>query len=815
MLPRPSVSRPCLLALAGTVGLNAQPAPLPDGAALQGMLDRLRVLGTVLYVAAHPDDENTQVLAALARGRKVRTAYLSMTRGGGGQNLIGTELGEALAAVRTQELLAARRVDGAEQWFTRAVDFGFSKTPAETLRVWGHDAALADVVWVIRRVRPDVILTRFTPEPGGTHGHHTASAILALEAFRAAADPAAFPEQLAYVRPWQARRILWNSFRPREGQPDGTFTRLDPGVYDPLLGRSYAELAAESRSQHRSQGFGALPVRGARPETFEPLDGRKAPGDLLEGVDLTWNRVPGGGEVDALLAKAREAFRPEDPSGALPWLLRARAALDRLPPDPWKAVKGPELTEAIRCAAGLWAEATVERPSAAPGETVPVTLTVLSRLAPGIVLEGIDLGGGATAPRTLEVNQPFSETRRLAVPADAAPAPAPGAAAPPSPLAGLPEAPPAFTAVFRLSSGGVPFSLAVPVVRRHRDPVLGERREPFLVVPPLLVNLAEPVQILADGTPRVLRLDVIAGRGPVAGTVRLAPPPGWTAEPAAFQVRLDRAGDEARLETRLTPPPAPGGGALAVTVDTGAGPVPALSRRLVDHPHIPVQTLLTPAGARVARLDLKKGGTRIGYVMGPGDEIPALLRPLGYRVDLLSDEELATADLAVYDAIVLGIRAFNTRPRLAQLRTRLLDYVAAGGTEVVLYATDQGLVTPALGPYPFTVGRGRVTEEDAPVTLLAPDHPVLAGPNRIGPADFEGWVQERGLYFAQDWDPRYTAVLACSDTGEKPLAGGLLAAPWGRGHFVYTGISFFRQLPEGVGGAYRLFANLLALKGAR
>lgn len=808
MLPS-RFARPLILILAASLGLGAQPAP--DGAALQGQLDRLRVLGTVLYVAAHPDDENTQVLAALAKGRKVRAAYLSLTRGGGGQNLIGTELGAPLAALRTQELLAARRIDGAEQWFTRCVDFGFSKTPEESLRIWGHDAALADVVWVIRKVRPDVILTRFTPVAGGTHGHHTASAMLALEAFRAAADPKAFPEQLEAVRPWQAQRILWNSFRPRE---TGAFTPMDPGAYDPLLGRSYAELAAESRSQHRSQGFGAVAVRGTRPETFEPLDGQPAPADLLAGVDLSWNRVPGGSAVDALLAKARAAFRPEDPSAALPFLLQAKAALDRLPDDPWKAVKGPELVEAIRCAAGLWAEATVDRPSAAPGDAVPVTLSVVSRLAPGVELLGADLDAPGPGPRPLAVNRPFTETRTLAIPAGAGPAPDPGAAAPPSPLAGLPEAPPAFQARFRLACQGVVFTLTAPVVHRFRDPVLGERRNPFVVVPPLLVNVPEPVQILPGAEPRVLRLDVAAGRGPVSGRVLLDPPPGWKAEPAAFDVALARAGDEVRLETRLTPPAAPGGGTLAIRVDTGAGPVPALSRRTIDHAHVPLQTLLTPARARLARVDLRMGGRRIGYVMGSGDGIPDMLRPLGYRVDLLGDEELATADLSAYDAVVVGIRAFNTRPRLAQLKARILDYVAAGGTEVVLYDTDQGLVTPVLGPFPFTVGRERVTDEEARMALLLPDHPVLSRPNRIGPADFEGWVQERGLYFAQDWDPRYAAPLACADPGEKPLAGSLVAARHGKGWYAYTGLAFFRQLPEGVPGAYRLFANLLALKGA-
>ena len=812
-----------LCVLLAAPGLQAQaPEPVLDAAGLQQALDQLQVLGTVLYVAAHPDDENTALLASFARGRHLRCAYLSMTRGGGGQNLIGPEQGDALALLRTQELLAARRLDGAEQYFSRAVDFGFSKTPEETLGFWGHDAALADVVWTIRTVRPDVIITRFSPKGGPTHGHHTASAQLALEGFTAAADPARFPEQLegGRVRPWAARRILWNAFRPeaeRTAQAPGTYVTVDLGQYDPLLGKSYLELAAESRSMHRSQGFGAVAVRGSRLDAFETLAGAPARTDVMEGVDVSWGRLPGGARVGALLDKARLAYRPDHPAGVLPLLIQAKAALETLAPDPWVDRKRAELVEAIRCAAGVWVEAIADRQAAGPGETFAVTATILARGAPGLTLEALQGRARGTA---LEVNQPLGETFELKVPAGApptqpywmAPGPSPGQgpAAPPE-LAGLPEAPSRFTCAFRVAVGGASLDFTVPVRYRFRDPVLGERYQPLAVLPAVMVNLAEPVQVFGTAEPRDLALVAIAGRAGCEGELRLEAPAGWQVAPARLPFKLAKAGDEVRLTARLTPPPGAQEGELKVWADTGAGPVPARGVARVDYPHLPLQTFFPPASARVVRLDLRRAGRRIGYIMGAGDELPRSLRPLGYEVDLLSDEAVANGDLSGFDAIVIGIRAFNTRPRLAQLKGRLLDYVARGGTEVVQYDVDQGLVTPLLGPFPFTVSRTRVCEERAEVTCLAPGHQVLNWPNRITPEDFKGWVQERGLYFAQDWDARYQPILSMHDTGEPAAGGSLLVGLHGKGCFVYTGLSFFRQLPAGVPGAYRLFANILAL----
>lgn len=834
---RPLPACLALAALAAPPAAHAQaPLPTKDAAQLAQALDKLQVMGTALYVAAHPDDENTDLLATLSRGRKVRTAYLALTRGGGGQNLISAELDESLAAIRTQELLAARRIDGAEQFFSRAVDFGFSKTADETLRIWDREAVLGDVVRVIRTLRPDVILTRFPPDARAGHGHHTASAMLAIEAFKAAADPARFPGQLREgLRPWQAKRVLWNHFRFRDDDPKPAPGSLlvDTGAYDPLLGRSYGELAAEARSQHRSQGFGVLARRGSRLESFEPLAGEAAKADLFEGVDLGWNRIEGGAAVGAALAEARKAFRFEDPSSVLPFLLKAQAALEALPPaskaEPLVQAKRAELAEAMRSAAGLWVEAIADRQAAAPGDPVTVNTSLLARGGAAVAVETLVLeaagpdGVRAVASRDLKAdlgdNAARKESFSLILPADAPLGVphwlgGPGGAA----RVNLPEDPAPYRLRAAFKAAGGAFEVTVPVQFRFRDPVLGERYQPFIVVPPVAANLGEKVEVFGDGKPREVTVKLRAGASKASGKARLELPAGWKAEPAETAFAFTRAGEEQAWTFRLAPPALPASGRMRVLVDTGQGFVPARGLVRIDHPHIPLQTLLPEAAARLERFDLKHNGHRIGYVMGAGDEIPASLRRLGYEVSLLSDEALATEDLSRYDAIVLGVRAFNTRAALAALKGRLHDYVAKGGTEIVQYTVNAGfpginadMVTPAIGPYPFKVGRKRVTEETAEVRLLEPEHPAFTWPNKLGPGDWQGWVQERSLYHAEGWDAHSMPLLAMHDTGEADDEGALLVQRHGKGHYVYTGLSFFRQLPDGVPGAYRLFANLLAL----
>jgi len=566
----------CLPALGAMAILQAQtPVPARDAAELQQLLDKLQVVGSVLYVAAHPDDENTAALTYFSKGRKLRTGYLALTRGGGGQDLIGPELDDSLAAIRTQELLAARRVDGGEQYFTRAVDFGYSKTTEESLAIWGKEAVLSDVVWVLRKFRPDVIVTRFSPTANAGHGHHSASVALALEAFKAAADPTRFPEQLKLVQPWQAKRIFWNSYHfdgnavaPGNGLP------LDIGQYDPLLGKSYAELAAESRSMHRSQGFGAVATRGSFVERFELLGGEPATSDPFDGIDQTWARMPGSQAVGQLLSKAQVSYQPSHPTAILPLLLQAKAAMDALPLDPWLEVKQRELLEAIRCAAGIWVEAIADRQCAAPGGTLSVAATVLVRGDRPVSLERVSLAPLAQQhdkPSILGENKPRTETFSLTLPA-AMPCSQPlwlqephaGGLHGRVPLesTGLPEGPPVITAGFQLRIDGVPVELKVPVQFRFRDPVLGERYQPFVVTPRVMVNLAEPVLLFRTAAPQEVSLNLVAGVSEASGTLRIQTPEGWRAEPPELPFTLAKSGGEQKLSFRLSPPAKPQSGEL-------------------------------------------------------------------------------------------------------------------------------------------------------------------------------------------------------------------------------------------------------------
>jgi LmbE family N-acetylglucosaminyl deacetylase len=795
-----------------------------DAAQRRIALEKLSVVGSALYVGAHPDDENTAMLAWLAKGRKVRTAYLALTRGGGGQNLIGTAQGDELGVIRTEELLAARRIDGAEQFFTRAVDFGYSKTPEETLRIWGHDAVLADVVWVIRSFRPDVIITRFPANGAGGHGHHTASAILAAEAFSAAADAKRFPEQLAYVQPWQARRLLWNAWRrPGEERPAGAPTQLsvDLGAWDPLLGESYAEVAAASRSMHKSQGFGSSPRRGSVPNYFELVAGDPPTKDIFDGIDLTWNRVPGGQAVASLLSKATAAYSDEDPAASVPALLEALAAMDHLAPDPWVAVKRRELLEVIGACTGLWVEAVAAEPTASPGKPVAITASAVNRSSVPLVLGRVEasFGPGIDVEAPLPYNQVVSKAVTVAVP--------PGAPysqpywlekshgngiyqVDDQRLIGAARSPAAVSVTFTIRDGSRELAYTVPVVHRWTDPVEGERTRELAIVPPVTVNLEDPVLIFPDRNPKTVRALAEAHEADTSATVRLAVPPGWRVEPPAATVAFEKAGEERMLRFSVTPPEAQGTAELAAYVRDGGREEAARAIVHIDYAHIPPQTLLPPATAKLVRVAVARPVRRIGYVMGSGDEIPAILRQLGFEVTLLSDDDLDEQNLLAFDTIVIGVRAYNTRPRLAEASERLLAYVHGGGTLVVQYNTSRDLVTDKLGPYPFSLSRDRITDENAAVKILLPGNPIVTRPHAVNAADFDGWVQERGLYFPDKWDPRYQAPFSMADPGESATDGALLVAQYGKGTYVYTGLAFFRQLPAGVPGAIRLFVNLLA-----
>jgi LmbE family N-acetylglucosaminyl deacetylase len=834
-----------LVLLPAIPAADPQPPPILDAAGIRLAIEKLNVVGSALYVGAHPDDENTAMLAWLGNGRKVRAAYLSMTRGDGGQNLIGSDTGELLGVIRTQELLAARRIDGSEQFFTRALDFGFSKGPEETFEKWGHDRILADVVWVIRRFRPDVIITRFNTDGSGGHGHHTASAILAEEAFVAAADSTRFPEQIRWVRPWQAKRLVRNVSRFASAGPDTTRGRLnvDLGAYNALLGRSYTEIAGESRSMHKTQGFGAAERRGSLTNSFEPKAGSPATRDLFDGVDLTWARFRGGAPLTAIFTRAAREFDAARPTAIVPLLLRAHDLMARLGDDPLVARKRAELLDVIRSCAGLWLEATASRPWASPGGQIRVAVSALNRSDAEIRLRGIGFTRAGTAhrepvmasagttrdavtggsgahlrERVLAFNMADNDTLGVGIAPDAVTSepywlqrrPRSGSfEVEPGPPLGSPENDPALMAEFALWVAGKPLSIAVPVVFRWVDPVAGERYRSFEIVPPVTMRFDLGAYLFSDAAPRPVRVTVQSADSRVEGALTLKLPPGWTSAPASAPVRL--AAGEADTTVRFMVTPGAGPVAATVGADFEMGGA-HYDRHLVrlDYPHIPMQTLLPPVEARLVRTDLKTSGHVAGYLMGSGDQGPQALEQMGFDVTLLDDDDVENADLARFDVIVAGVRAYNTRPRLRALQGRLLEYVSAGGRLVLQYDTAEEALQDRLGPFPFRISRDRVTVEEAPVDMKATDHPLLAVPNRIGPADFEGWVQERGLYFASPFDSRYEAVLSSHDPGEPARDGGLLYTRYGKGVFVYTGYAFFRQLPAGVPGAWRLFANLVS-----
>ncbi len=816
-----------LLACLATFPAFSQSPKIYPAGELQLALKKLNVLGSALYVAAHPDDENTALLSYLAKERLVRTAYLSLTRGDGGQNLIGSEQGALIGVIRTQELLQARRIDGAEQYFTRANDFGFSKSTEEAFKIWDREKVLSDVVWVIRNLRPDVIITRFPPTTQAGHGHHSASAVLAEEAFTAAADPKKYPEQLKYVQPWQAKRLVWNTYTPNftnEKPPGDGIVSVPLGTYNPLLGKSYTEIAGESRSMHKSQGFGAARNRGQRLDYLQHKAGGKAPTDLFDGVDLTWNRVKGGETVSRKLAKTIQQFNPENPSASVPALLEIYRELTKLPADAYVRQKQKELTEIIAACAGLWFESNAITYAGTPGGTTRTFANVVKRSdfpvqwqsvrmlntpKDSVINKELKNNEALNLPLTLEIPKETNLTQPywLVNP------PAKGMVTVTDPmLIGKPENTPQLTAAFRFKIGDTELELTTPLTYKWTDPVQGELYRPFEVRPAVMMNLDEKTLLFPSAEPKTVNVLLKAGAAGVKGNVRLDVPSGWKVSPEIVSFEMAKPDAEQNVSFQLTPPNGISEGTVNVIAKTSDNQQWNRGILTISHDHIPKQTLFPEAQMRVVRLDVKTAGKNIAYLNGAGDDVVEALRQIGYQVSVLSASDLRrdASFLQRFDAVVVGVRAFNTEERLKFYQPTLMQYVENGGVVIAQYNTNRGLVTDQIGPYPFELSRDRVTVEEAPVTFLKPQHPLLNTPNKITAQDFDGWVQERGLYFAQKWDDRYESLLSAADPGEKAQNGGLLVANYGKGRFIYTGYAFFRQLPAGVSGAYRLFANLLA-----
>jgi LmbE family N-acetylglucosaminyl deacetylase len=820
-----------MLAVAGTANsADAPPVLSPEqmnASEIQLALQKLNVLGRVLYIAAHPDDENTNLMALWSNGSLYDAAYLSITRGDGGQNLIGPELRERLGVIRTEELLAARRIDHGNQFFSRAIDFGFSKTAEEALRLWDHDKILSDVVWMVRKFRPDVMVTRFSPEDQLTHGHHTASAILAVEAFSAAGDPNRFPEQLAFVKPWQPTRLVWNTspffFSNRNLPFDPTgLTVLEAGGYNPLLGKAYTEIAAASLSMHKSQGVGSPPRRGARKEYFKLLEGQPMTTALFEGIDTTWSRVPNSQSIATEIQQIISQFRAADPSASVPELLKLRQAMNAVKDDSRIPEKKAELDQIIAACLGLHVEASTTNETVTPGQNITIKLDAINRSNIPVTLQeahcrlpGDSTRIGAALPTNELVtkdlsckvpeNTPYSQPYWLREPGTLG-----TFAVDDQQLIGLPENPPDLPVEIALQIDGQEIRYTLEGKYRTVDPVAGELRQPLVVAPPVFAKIGDGVLVFPTEQPKPVSVRVTAATGPVKGELKLAAPKGWEVNPASIPIDLKGANAETVATFTVKPPNHDSEGMLRAIVSIG-GRDYSFERVRVSYPHIGVQTLMPPAAVKLVRADIRKKGDRIGYIPGAGDDVPESLQQIGYSVKVLSEGDLTAENLAQFSAVVLGIREYNTQERIFNWLPELFAYAKAGGVVIVQYNTLADLKTDQLGPYPLEISRDRVTDENAEMRVLAPNHPLMTTPNKITSKDFEGWVQERGLYFPKKWDPAWTPILSCNDPKEKPLDGGLLVAKFGKGFFIYTSYSWFRQLPAGVPGAYRLFSNMLSL----
>ena len=818
---------------------------------------KLNVLGSVLYVAAHPDDENTRMISYFANARNMDITYLSLTRGDGGQNLIGSELREELGVLRTQELLAARNIDGGKQLFTRANDFGFSKSPAESFQIWGKEAILSDVVWAMRKVQPDIVINRFSTDTAfDTHGHHTGSAVLSSAAFDIVGNPSVYPEQLKYVSAYQPKRLFqnqsWFWYGSQEkfeaAMKNENIFKFDAGIYLPIRGKSNDEIAAESRSMHKCQGMGMMSSRGSNMEYMQYLKGAqgdlKITGDPFEGINTTWTRLEGGKIIGEILTSVEQNFKFDKPSASVKELLRARDLIQKLPQSVWKTRKLADIQQVILWCSGIFLEVTARDFSVTPSGKLDVMAEILNRTDVNAKLlrlnfmemndrENLAFRSLKDTVTNIELKNNIRNTLKFnfIVSLDAVTtnpywlekAAAIGMYNVQSQLLrGLPETPRTYEAVVDIEIEGQRLSVKTPIVYSFANPAKGEIYRPLEVTPAVFVNLEEKVYIFGEEMGKNINFIVKSGAEKTKGRLKPEVPKGWILEPEAADFNLKLKGEEAVLTFKLTPPKGENEGkivAKAFLKAAGDAPdadfyeVTTKSVRLIEYDHIPTQTVLRPAEAKIVKLNIEKRGINIGYVMGAGDEMPACLEQIGYKITQIGDHDLQNADgLRRFDAIVVGVRAYNVKEKLKFYNQKLLDYVSNGGTMIVQYNTaGRDLVLPQFGPYPFKLGRGRTTEEDAKVRFLKPDHSVLNVPNKITAKDFDGWVQERGLYFLSEWDKNYEAILSCNDTNEKAEDGGLVVAKHGKGWYVYTGYSFFRELPMGVSGAYRLFANLLSI----
>ncbi|MCB9251191.1 MAG: PIG-L family deacetylase [Flavobacteriales bacterium] len=820
------------------VCLNAQSVKNYSSSRILLEINKFKTCASVLYIAAHPDDENTRLIAYLENELKVRTAYLSLTRGDGGQNLIGPEQGVDLGLIRSQELLAARSVDGAEQFFTRAYDFGYSKNPDETFDNWNKDSILSDVVWVIRKFKPDLIITRFGSNGSGGHGHHTASAILAEEAFEAAADPKRFSWQLKYVDTWKTQRLFYNStarFRNPEADMSGLL-KVDVGGYNSLLGLSYGEIAALSRSMHKSQGFGSARQRGENFEYFEQLKGsKKAENSLFDAVDVSWKRYGKGEIIEQLVSKVIADFDINHPDASLKKLYEIQNQMIRLGFDKSLPHKYEELLEIQKLCTGLFIDVTASEPYLPLGSEGRLRFEFINRTETPVVIDSLRLPGcykglsehnmfDTTVNLKLNPNQPViltinvkpvfqQENKTFAQPYWLEEVPDGVFKIKDKTKIGMPESE-FYNSVLITGKLGqsAKFSSEYSIKYKWVEPDKGELYRPAVITPPVIIHFDENVKVFTNSEPREITVNLKSMVENLEGTLHLNLPSNWRSEPSQQSFKLSNRNQEIRLSFLITPPDNDNEAELKAEVRL-LNKTYTNDLKEIKYDHIPVQNWFPAAEVKMLNLKLNKKKVKIGYLPGAGDKVAECLEQIGYQVRILDLNDIANGNLKEYPTLITGVRAFNTHRELIQYKNKLMEYVAQGGNLIIQYNTNSwaGPLKETIGPLPFNITRTRVTDENATAIFLEPEHKVLNTPNKITSEDFKGWIQERGIYFAGDIDSSYQCPLGFSDKGEEIEKGSLLILPYGKGHYSYTGLVFFRELPAGVPGAFRLITNLIEM----
>lgn len=816
-----------------TVFCSAQQVRPSQSSEIYREIKTLKHLPKVLYLAAHPDDENTGLLSWLINDQNVETGYLSLTRGDGGQNLLGTEQGAALGLIRTHELLEARKLDGAQQFFTRAIDFGFSKNTTDTFKQWNADSITADVVWVIRKFRPDIIICRFPPTAAAGHGQHAASAVVAEKAFKLAGDKTAFPDQLKYVNAWQPKRVLWNTFRfggvntTAENQ-----LKVTVGQYDAQLGMGYGELAGLSRSLHKSQGAGTQSVAGIRTEYFAHVAGEPAEATLFDGVTKTWTSQ-GNADIDQSLDQIISAFNFNHPDLSLPALLALRKKVMAIKDGDFKKDKIKSLDHIILSCAGFMGEVVTNQAEAVAGDHYTFRLNLISRAADPVILEDVQwLSQSENFNRKLSKDSLITIQHDIQIPADAAltepywlakpPVNAATFSVPNDTLIGLPEAESPLNVLLGLKIGSEKFQVKLPLSFKKLDPVRGDVVEALRIVPALELKFTQSLYWVKENEDLRLSLHfkMNSNKPFNKGVLNLMYNGERLGSAEVNSVKekdftFDYVIPKAKLASISS-------NRLQLDANYVAdGAIYNKKQILIQYPHLPSLQYFAPATVTVMKGDIQAKVKKVGYIQGAGDFIPEFLRIAGVQVDILKDEDFyGNIDesggngnqnkLSQYDAIVLGVRANNTEKKLGRWMPFLWSYAKAGGNLVMQYNTNQDTTVDKLGMYNFTIANKRVTEENAAVRFLNPNHKLLNFPNKITADDFKGWVQERGAYFPAQWDAAYEPLFEMHDTDEEPLQGSTLYARYGKGNFIYTPLAFFRQLPAGNVGAARLFLNFLS-----